>query len=34
MESLNFIFLGISGYSIDLDYCDTEWFALKMNLDG
>ena len=24
-------FFGISGWSIDLDYCDTEWFALEMN---
>ena len=21
---------GISGWDIDLDYCDAEWFALKM----
>ena len=26
-------FFGISGWGIDLDYCDTEWFALKMNRD-
>ena len=25
--------LGISGWSIDLDYCDIEWFALEMNQD-
>ena len=25
--------LGISGWGIDLDYCDTEWFALEMNRD-
>ena len=24
---------GISGWSIDLDYCDIEWFALEMNQD-
>ena len=24
---------GISGWSIDLDYCDIEWFALEMNRD-
>ena len=24
-------FFSISGWSIDLDYCDTEWFALEMN---
>ena len=25
--------LGISGWGIDLDYCDIEWFALEMNRD-
>ena len=25
--------LHISGWDIDLDYCDTEWFALEMNRD-
>ena len=24
-------FFGISGWDIDLDYCDTEWFVLEMN---
>ena len=24
-------FFGISGWGIDLDYCDTDWFALEMN---
>ena len=24
---------GINGWSIDLDYCNTEWFALEMNRD-
>ena len=23
----------ITGQGIDLDYCDTEWFALEMNRD-
>ena len=23
----------ISGWGIDLDYCDTEWFALEMDID-
>ena len=23
----------ITGWGIDLDYCDTEWFALEMNRD-
>ena len=26
-------FLGISGWRIDLDYCDIEWFVLEMNQD-
>ena len=30
---LDFSFFSISGWSIDLDYCDTEWFAVKMNWD-
>ena len=29
----NFSFFGISGWGIDLDYCDIEWFALEMNRD-
>ena len=32
-ELLNLIFFGISGWGIDLDYCDSEWFALKVNRD-
>ena len=24
---------GVSGWGIDLDYCDTDWFALEMNRD-
>ena len=24
---------GISGCGIDLDYCDTEWFAFELNRD-
>ena len=28
-----FIVFGISGWGIDLDYCDIEWFALEMNRD-
>ena len=27
----NFSFFSISGWGIDLDYCDTEWFALEIN---
>ena len=26
-------FFGVSGWGIDLDYCDTEWFALETNRD-
>ena len=26
-------FFGVSGWGIDLDYCDTEWFALETNKD-
>ena len=26
-------FFSISGWGIDLDYCDTEWSALEMNRD-
>ena len=29
----SFSFFGISGWAIDLDYCDVEWFALEMNVD-
>ena len=32
-EPFNFSFFGISGWGIDLDYCDTEWFALETNRD-
>ena len=28
-----FIVFGISGWGIDLDYCDIEWFALETNTD-
>ena len=30
-ELFNFSFFGITGWGIDLDYCDVEWFALEMN---
>ena len=33
MQPFNFSFLSITGQGIDLDYCDTEWFALEMNRD-
>ena len=31
--SFNFSFFSVTGWGIDLDYCDTEWFALEMNRD-
>ena len=33
LELFNFSFFIISGWGIDLDYCDIEWFALEMNRD-
>ena len=33
MEVFNFNFFSITGWGIDLDYCDIEWFALEMNRD-
>ena len=32
MEPFNFSFFSITGWGIDLDYCDTEWFALETNI--
>ena len=32
-RTVNFSFFGVSGWGIDLDYCDVEWFALEMNRD-
>ena len=32
-RTVNFSFFSITGWGIDLDYCDTEWFALEMNRD-
>ena len=32
-RTLQLQLLGISGWSIDLDYCDIEWFALERNRD-
>ena len=31
MEPVNFSFFGISGWGVDLDYCDAFWFAFEMN---
>ena len=33
MEPLNFNFFDITGWGIDLDYCDIEWFPLETNRD-
>ena len=33
IEPFNFSFFGITLWGIDLDYCDTEQFALEMNRD-
>ena len=30
-QTNQFCFFGISGWGIDLDYCDSEWFALETN---
>ena len=29
----NFSVFSVTGWGIDLDYCDIEWFALEMNRD-
>ena len=31
IELFNFSFFSVTGWGIDLDYCDIEWFALEMN---
>ena len=33
MEPFNFSFFSITGWGIDLYYCDIEWFALETNRD-
>ena len=33
IESFNFSFFSVTGWSIDLDYRDIEWFALETNRD-
>ena len=33
IEPFNFSFFSITGWGIDLDYHDTEWFALKTTRD-
>ena len=31
MEPFNFSFFSDTGWGIDLDYCDIEWFAMEIN---
>ena len=31
MKLFNFSFFSITGWGIDLDYCDIEWFTLETN---
>ena len=33
IEPFNLSFFSITGWGIDLDYCDIEWFALETNRD-
>ena len=33
LRTLRLQLFSITGWGIDLDYCDTEWFALEMNRD-
>ena len=33
IELFNFSFFSVTGWGIDLDYRDIEWFALEMNRD-
>ena len=32
-QPFGFSFFRVSGWGIDLNYCDIEWFALEMNRD-
>ena len=32
-RTFNFSFFSVTGWGIDLDYCDSEWFALETNRD-
>ena len=32
-RTVQFQLFSFTGWGIDLDYCDTEWFALEMNRD-
>ena len=33
IELFNFSLFSITGWVVDLDYCDIEWFALETNRD-
>ena len=33
IEPFNFSFFTVTGWGIDLDYCDIEWLALETNRD-
>ena len=33
IEPFNFSFFSVTGWGIDLDYCDIEWFDLETNRD-
>ena len=33
IESFNFSFFSVTGWGIDLDHCDIEWFALETKRD-
>ena len=33
IEPFNFCFFSITGWGIDLDYCDIEWFAFATSRD-
>ena len=33
LEPFNFSFFSVTGWGIDLGYCNIEWFALEMNRD-
>ena len=32
-RTFNFSFFSVTGWGIDSDYCDIEWFALETNRD-
>ena len=33
IEPFNFSFFSVIGLTVDLDYCEIEWFALETNRD-